>query len=145
MRRARRGVGIVWRFVFALMSAATAPRRRRTPKAHLYPQHTHARSALSSTCQAAAAAARLFSSPLSHVGVGVDATHMLRAMVRAAARTLPRYRVLLVYSTTNKYAPTRIGKSANGGSSAGAVPGAVTRVCVSVWWSVMLYVWLLLH
>ena len=30
------------------------------------------------------------SSPLSHVGVGVDATHKLRAMVRAAAKTLPR-------------------------------------------------------
>ena len=52
--------------------------------------HTHAISALSSTCQAAAAAARSFSSPLSHVGVGVDATHMLRAVVQAAAKTLPR-------------------------------------------------------
>ena len=33
-------LGAVWRSVFALMSAATAPRRRRTPTAHLYPQHT---------------------------------------------------------------------------------------------------------
>ena len=73
MRRARRGVALRLR---SHERRHRTPRRRRTPTAHLYPQHTHARSAFSSTCQAAAAAARLFSSPLSHVGVGVDATHI---------------------------------------------------------------------
>ena len=43
----------VWRFVFALVSAATATRRRRTPIARsLSVAHTHAKSALSSACQA---------------------------------------------------------------------------------------------
>ena len=72
------------------MSGAAAPA---LPHISTHSQLAQARSALSSTCQAAVA--RLLRSLCaflrpSDVSVGVDATHKLRAMVRAVAKTLPR-------------------------------------------------------
>ena len=67
-----------------VMSAATAPRRRRTPTQHISISAAHT----CYTSQPSRALVRQLrpllvtsvSSPLSHVGVGVVATHMLRAV-----------------------------------------------------------------
>ena len=129
VRRARRGV---WRSVFCSHERrATAPRRRRTPTAHLYPQHTHARSALSSTCHAAAAAARLFSSPRSHVGVGVVATHILIAGYGTGSRhglCLGRTHTSVRASGAASRRPARA--IASGGEGGGARPRAADEQLV---------------
>ena len=87
-------LGAVWRSVFALMSAATAPlvvgallhisiRSTHMLDRHSRPLVRHSCSRCSFVCLIAALT----------FGVGADATHMLRAVVRAAStlvHTLPR-------------------------------------------------------
>ena len=92
----------VWRFVFALVSAATATRRRRTPIARsLSVAHTHAKSALSSACQAVQAQYRpympLHPHPPNHSllerrGRGSALTMCVSPSVERAARAPRRVR-----------------------------------------------------